>query len=416
MRQTTMRYCIIGLVIGLFYFNTAFCQSLTNEQIIFLKRNSKTIYIDSLQNQLNFSFLSPHVRDKKLILIGEPNHGSKEIFELRNSLIRYLHQETGTKAVLFEAGIGELITADINRANMSPSQMTNGLFGGWRTKEFVELMDYAKSQDISIAGFDVQRTGGSFNRILNEVAQKYKLDTLNTYDLESRYGLVRGELTNRKAVYDSLKTRTTRLILDYQKVKIELSIYIVKGTPKDLLFTITTVENRIKYLSYMLLFLKDKNWNRRWAARDSAMASNTQWLIDNIYKGQPVIIIGHNFHIGKYNENETVMGEILKAKYSSEMYSIGIFAGSGTYNDNSGKEVRIAPQDSVGLDIKHIITNLHSTATFLDIPDKLLKGSDWLNQDITINDTFIDLQNSNKMVLSKTFDGLILLKRVSPTK
>ena len=159
-----MRYYIIGLVIGLFSFNTAFCQSLTNEQIIFLKRYSKTIYIDSLQNQSNFSFLSPHVRDKKLILIGEPNHGSKEIFELRNSLIKYLHQETGTKAVLFEVGIGELITADINRANMSPSQMTDGLFGGWRTKEFVELMDYAKAQNISIAGFDVQRTGGSFNR------------------------------------------------------------------------------------------------------------------------------------------------------------------------------------------------------------------------------------------------------------
>lgn len=412
-----MRYRILAVVIGLFCSPAAYSQSLTNEQTIFLKRNAKTIHQDSSQKQPDWSFLSSHVNAKKLILIGELNHGSKEIFELRNSLIKYLHQATGTKAILFESGIGELIAADLNRADMSPSQMTNGLFGGWRTKEFVELMDFAKAQNNSVSGFDVQRTGGSFNSILNEIAQKYKLDTtLRTDRLESRYGLAARELTSRKAVYDSLKTGITNLIIDYQKVKTELSKYITKEAPKELLFAGITIENRIKYLSYMLLFLKDKNWNNRWAARDSAMANNVQWLINNVYKDQPVIIIGHNFHIGKHNENETVMGEILKAEYNAEMYSIGIFAGSGAYNDNSGNEVKMIPPDSAQLDIKHIIANLQGITTFVDIPDKPSKGSDWLNKPIIINDTFIDLQNSNHMILSKTFDGLILLKSVSPPK
>lgn len=74
----------------------------------------------------------------------------------------------------------------------------------------------------------------------------------------------------------------------------------------------------------------------------------------------------------------------------------------------------MVPPDSAGLDIKHIISQLDGEVNFLDIPEKFSKGSDWLVQEIIINDTFIDLENSNKMVLSKTFDGLILLKRVSP--
>ena len=164
----------------------------------------------------------------------------------------------------------------------------------------------------------------------------------------------------------------------------------------------------------MLQFLKDKDWNRRWAARDSAMAKNVEWLIEREFKEGPVIIIGHNYHIGKYNENEKVMGELLAPGYGNDMYSIGIFAGSGSFNDNSGGVVKMVPPDSAGLDIKHIISQLDGEVNFLDIPEKFSKGSDWLVQEIIINDTFIDLENNNKMVLSKTFDGLILLKRVSP--
>jgi erythromycin esterase len=409
-----MKYSTIGLIIGLRAFSVAYCQSLTNEQVTFLKSSSRTVYVDSLQDQPDWSFLLPHVQDKNLILIGEFNHGSKEIFEWRNSLIMYLHQKTGTKTILFESGIGELVAADLNRASLTPFQMTDGLFGGWRTKEFVELMSYVKSHNISIAGLDVQRTGGTFNPVLKEVVKKYKLDTLSIYDLESRYSLAARELTNKKAIYDSLRIITEKLILDYQKVKNELITFITKDAPKDLLLVNITLENRIKYLSYMLEFLKDKDWNRRWAARDSAMANNAQWLIENVYKDGPVIIVAHNYHIGKYNENETVMGEVLAPGYRNDMYSIGIFAGSGSFNDNSGKVVEMVPPDSVGLDIKHIITQLNGEVTFLNIPSKFSNGSDWLNQEITINDTFIDLENSNKMVVAKTFDALILLKSVSP--
>ncbi|HEV7783653.1 MAG TPA: hypothetical protein VGO58_20420 [Chitinophagaceae bacterium] len=54
-----------------------------------------------------------------MVLIGEPNHGSKEIFLLRNSLIKFLHESHGFDIILFESGIGELIRADISKDQLT---------------------------------------------------------------------------------------------------------------------------------------------------------------------------------------------------------------------------------------------------------------------------------------------------------
>ncbi len=300
-----MNYYLVGICIGLLAFNISFSQSITVEQKAFLKENSTTLCLDSLQDQADWNSLLPHVKDKRFILLGELNHGSKEIFELRNSLIRFLHENLGINVILFESGIGELVTADMKMDSMPPSQMIRGLTGVWQTEEFIHLMDYVKSQNISISGFDVQRTGRSFSDILNRLVKQYELDTTRCNNLEFRYGIAAKELAKRNAVYDSLKTNITQLIGDYAQTKNELAAPLNKDNSRELQFATVVLENRLTYLTYMLQFLQDKDWSKRWAARDSAMASNVQWLVENVYGNQPMIIVGHNYHIGKYNENHT---------------------------------------------------------------------------------------------------------------
>ena len=388
---------------------------LTREQQRFLKTNAKPAHYDSITQTADWSSLLPYVKNKKIILLGEFNHGSREVFEVRNSIIKFLHKELGVKAILLESGIGELAAVDLDRDNLTPRQMLNGLFGGWRTKEFADLMEYAKQKNISVSGFDVQRTGSEFKYLLQNAVKKYNIDTNLTYNLEARFGTITRSLSNSKAIYDSAQLKTNALIADYKKLGTVLKSLIVKESSTALLFTNVTVENRIRYLSYMLRFVKDRNFKTRWAARDSAMAANTQWLINTFYKNQPVIVIAHNFHIGKYNESEIVMGELLKEKNNAVMYGVGFFAGSGTYHDNSGKIASLMAPDSAALDIKHIVNHV-ATPAFINIPEKFSAGSEWLNQEIIVNDTFINLNKGNKMILSKTFDGLILLKKVSPPK
>lgn len=388
-------------------------QPLNKDQLAFIQKNSATISRE--EGMPEWKALSGELKDKRLILIGEFNHGSGEIFQLRTSLIRHLHKTLGVNVTLFESGMGELILADADKQTMTAAQMTNGLFAGWRTAEFVELMDYVKTENLSIAGFDVQRSGGSFRFLLKEVADRNKVDSLYYHNLEQRYGVLMQELTGKNAVYDSLRPKTQKLINDYRSLQ-DILQRNSKGSSKELLLTIATLRNRTRYLSYMLAFLKDRDFHKRWAARDSAMAENVQWLVEHVYKNERVVIIGHNFHVAHYNKKETVMGELLYREYGKEMYSLGVFAGSGSYHDNGGVERKILPPDSAALDIKHIIQSLNGTVNYIPIPRTKSPGSEWLYQDIIVNDTFIDLDNSNKLNLSKSFDGLLLLKSVSPPK
>ncbi len=101
-------------------------------------------------------------------------------------------------------------------------------------------------------------------------------------------------------------------------------------------------------------------------------------------------------------------------EYGSQMYSIGVFAGEGSFSNNSGKEESLKPISNDGLDIKDIINALNCKVGFLNIPEKGSENSDWLFNEIIINNTFIDLSNSNKMILSNGFDGLIFIDKISP--
>ena len=412
MKSHATKFLTVGMLVVVS--SSIYCQTLTKDQLSYLQKNSKTVCQDSI-SEPEWDAVAKELKDKRFILLGEFNHGSKEIFELRNSLIKYLHEKQGINIILFESGIGELITADLNKRAMTAGQMTNGFFGGWRTKEFADLMGYVKSENLSIAGFDVQRSGGSFLLLLKSVCSKKNIDSTLYVNLEARYSQLNRELSNSKAIYDSLKTKTQKLIADYKTVLEKLSAS--SDTSKEMLLSIATIKNRIRYLSYMMTFLKDRNWSNRWAARDSAMAENIQWLVENIYKNERVIIVAHNFHIERYSENETVMGEILDARYGKEMFVMGVFAGMGSFSNNAGKEQQMLVPDSTALDIKHIIQKLNGTANYISIPKSQSKGNEWLYEPIVVNDTFIDVTNTNnKLNLSKSFDGLLLLNKVSPPK
>jgi erythromycin esterase-like protein len=391
-------------------------QVLTNDQKNFLKESSVTVCIDTNFSRAEWKVIADRVKNKQIILLGEFNHSSKEIFQTRNSLIRYLHEKAGINVILLESGIGEIASTDLGKETLSPRQMTNGLVGSWRTQEFRDLMAYVKAENMSISGFDVQRTGDSFALLLEETARKHKIDSVHFYNLEQRYGIARQELSNAKTIYDSVRVRTHQLIGDYKRMADELKKVNTRQVPESLKFCIITLKNRVQFLSYMLAFLKDRDWSKRWAARDSAMAENIEWLRGNIYANQRVIVVGHNFHIARFNDAESVMGEILAARYGREMYSLGVFAGSGSFEDNFGRPEVMAIPDSTSLDIKHIIAGLKGSVNFIHIREKSIRGSEWLREPVTVNDTFIDLTGTNKMILADYFDGLLLLDRVSPPK
>ncbi len=152
-----------------------FGQNLSTRQKAFLIKSATLVKADSISNTHYWEGLGNAIRNKRIVLLGEFTHGASEISTLRNDLIRYLHQKKGFNVILFESGIGEVVLNDFRKEKLSPKQMTYGFIGPWRTQEFVELMTYVKSNDLSIARFDVQRSDSHLNTYLKRRAKKKSL-------------------------------------------------------------------------------------------------------------------------------------------------------------------------------------------------------------------------------------------------
>lgn len=391
---------------------STYSQSLSSGQHQYLDKQIKIIAKDTVLENARWEPVASQLKNKNMIFLGEQNHGSKELFRWRNDLIQYLHQKHGFNTVLFESGIGELLNADGNESTLSSIQMTRRLFGGWRTAEFRDLMAYINSEQMGWAGFDVQRSGGSFKNSLDMICKKNHIDSVFYSELESRYSQIQSQLNNRKSVYDSLQSTTFKLIHDYHALYSRMGELNDQALTHQFLFVRQTLKNRMVYLNYMLSFLNDHDFHKRWASRDSMMAENLIWLKDHIYPGQKIIIIAHNFHVSRWNEMESSMGEIIHSRYPQQTYVLGLFSREGSYADNSGNPVSMTAPDSTRLDIKHLIGAMKGYAGFMDLKNKTIPR--WLYDPVVVNDSFIDLNGSNQLILPKHFDGLLMLQKVSP--
>ncbi|MDX1479167.1 MAG: erythromycin esterase family protein [Saprospiraceae bacterium] len=379
-------------------------QTLDASQMSFIREHVVQLGTDPAGSDADWEPVISAIGDKQYVCLGEFNHGSREVFIARNHLIRALHQQLGFDLILFESGLGEVGVIEKTKDTLTRSALTSGFFGGWRTSEFADLIDYARQHDITVAGYDVQRTG----RIFSDYLERKSGEPGSFAALEQRFVQVKSRLSNYRTEYHEVAPETEDLIARYRAWRDSLDWH-------DPLVE-QTLTNRIRYLAYMLDFVETKDWNARWAARDQAMADNVQWLLQQYGRERKAIIVGHNFHIARRNDREEVMGEFLRQPLGQDMFVIGVFAAGGTFHNNAGKPEQMSPADTTMLDIKHVIHAASGPLTFLAIPEQVVQGSEWLFEPIAVHDTFIDLSGSDQMTLSQAFDALLLLDRVTPPK
>lgn len=370
----------------------------------------------------DFRALKNILKDNRVVALGEFTHGGKEINLLKAELIKYLHEELGYDLLLFEAGVGEGIAIEFDRQQLTKGQLlTAGLPGPWHTEEYLELMTYLKATpELTIAGFDVQRTGRSFDRLLKKMLPIAGADTAQYHQLETQFGQMMRQFSNRKAKADDAmlaqKEKLKRQYLDLtQLFTTQKSRLEKQWDQQQLTLVLKTFSNRIAYLDYFIRFKLNNNYRERWAARDSLMADNASWLIRECYPDKKVIISAHNFHIDKANEQELTMGEVLAAELGESYYAIGVFGGKGSYANNGRKE-EIMSITKAKNDIQQMVLGFEQEITLLPIPGQATPSTAWLLEPVLVNHSFINLANERHMRLDQAFDAIIGIQNISPPK
>jgi len=292
------------------------------------------------------------LKDKKIVALGENLHGVREYNSTKLELIKYLHEELGFNVLAIESDVAKNYFGNLNKSNIADTILLKELFTPpWHTEEHLEIVRYLKKKpNLNIIGFDVE-----VKIPVIEIAEKLNIEI------------------------DTLNPRLELFQENYSKWREVNGRYRVKI-----------------------------------GQRDSTMAEVTKWIINELYKGEKIIISGHNSHISNKEIQGACMGEILKKEYGNEYYSIGFFHSLGNPKHVLRKiiyknEKSELPENS----IQFKFLKSGKRKLFVDIKNQNMKDN-WLFEEL-YNILLVD-KYKFKMKLADSFDGLIWIKEVTHPK
>tara|TARA_Y100000588_G_scaffold90283_1_gene97110 strand:+ start:14270 stop:15703 length:1434 start_codon:yes stop_codon:yes gene_type:complete len=424
----------------LFYF---FSSQYINGQVTPLQNIINDIDSDDYLNHNQYSFLSPIVNDKDVVLLGESIHLTREFPLLRIGMIKYLNQYHDFNVIAMEGGATDYwVTQDILfSSEKNESDFTEALSSFpfiWNTPEVQKLIEYQAStlqstNPLYITAYDVQQGIGQGTK--NEKAFKLLAERLMRYSdppqnfILEDWVAAMSPISNHCIKYESS---------DYQKVLSAIDLFeewvdsvapeIKKqypNIPHDII--LKTMPKSFRASLALCDELGGFNMSRYKVVRDSLGFINTMDLIQTIPNNK-ILIWGHLSHvyydsqdnvISEYGEFKNLavgptVGERLKDALGSKVYTIIPFAESGStiliYNDlnlDIGYS-KIESSSKLG----DLLSKASEKDFFLDLQSSALTAEDYPELFTKQPFALEGLKSDFKINYTSDMDGLIWIKKI----
>ena len=424
----------------LFYF---FSSQYINGQVTPLQNIINDIDSDDYLNHNQYSFLSPIVNDKDVVLLGESIHLTREFPLLRIGMIKYLNQYHDFNVIAMEGGAADYwVTQDILfSSEKNESDFTEALSSFpfiWNTPEVQKLIEYQAStlqstNPLYITAYDVQQGIGQGTK--NEKAFKLLAERLMRYSdppqnfILEDWVAAMSPISNHCIKYESS---------DYQKVLSAIDLFeewvdsvapeIKKqypNIPHDII--LKTMPKSFRASLALCDELGGFNMSRYKVVRDSLGFINTMDLIQTIPNNK-ILIWGHLSHvyydsqdnvISEYGEFKNLavgptVGERLKDALGSKVYTIIPFAESGStiliYNDlnlDIGYS-KIESSSKLG----DLLSKASEKDFFLDLQSSALTAEDYPELFTKQPFALEGLKSDFKINYTSDMDGLIWIKKI----
>jgi erythromycin esterase len=382
--------------------------------------NSKDFHADNS----DLDFLKEAVGNKRIVLLGEQDHGDGTISPVRARIIKYLHEEMDFNVIAYESDFfsyNKRLKLD-KLEKLTADDIKNDHWDFWGKN--AELDDYynylAENQtELFVEGFDCQMSISQgfkgFPEYFKSYIEKGKI-SFNAEDEEFYF----------KSLDQLCKNPWKRSCSDKEKF-IALTDKIIKENTemdKQYIQELISLKQFVKHL-----YAESKD---RMKTRDRFMFANLKWLLNEKYKDQKIIVWAHNGHIPKDytkvippEEIEAIeadgfsmswigftMGELLYREMPEDVYSIGSISYAGKYN-HQGYQYDFNSTADIETENNSLETEIHKQNIdygFIDMK-KFQKESGLDNY--TLADSHNEPGDAD---WSKVFDAFIYIDKMEPIK
>ena len=392
-----------------------------------IQDNVHAISIDPSSTSFqDLEYLGKAIENKRIIILGEQEHGDGSTFAAKARLVKYLHEKLGYNVLTFESDmismneVWKQVTTDKKDLAKAISQ---NIYPVWTNCEQANIVfqyivtEYQKGSTIKLGGFDNQITGvaafKSLKALLGDSLQKYN----------SAFYIAHSDFFKRQ-LDTALSLLSRSFTLNQAETKVFYqsfisSLAIINGELFSLHSQISqSVESILSF--YKQLLLRDTDHDLESSqVRDAQMASNLKWLVSNKYLHEKIIVWAANTHI--IRNNDTDLNKKYKIPFSmgqnftkdssiaKQTYIIGFTGYSGISQRAFGNMPAINISKSKKNSLESWVNETGHESAFINFQQ--FQKSEIAQQAFTMN--FINWLDAKSEWIN-AYDGVIYIQETIP--
>ncbi len=363
----------------------------------------------------DLAFLDALVDGRRVVQLGESSHGVSEFNMTKVRLIKYLHEHLGYDVVAFESGLLSCFLANSVPTERTPLEtMKDSIYAVWQCEETLELFEYLNQtleteRPLTLAGFDYRyfKARPSFWRDIVACADSTYSQVVHSFverlGAEADFGRIAALPDSRRQSYlDHFQGLAQFLDQHMEEIR-----NCWQGDPLAPLVVRQAAMAEARFLNDY------RSGEHDFASRDSCMADNLEFLLDELYPDKKFIVWAHNGHI-RHRGNAVVwygfrsMGQNLAERRRHDLYTIGFFMGRG-YSVTNGKDLYRISDPPAGT-LAAVLEQARQKYLFVDLTRAPVgEVTSWM--DMIINARTWGFGTSNQ-VLREQYDALIYVDDV----
>ena len=336
----------------------------------------------------DIAFLREVVGDARIVSLGENTHGTRDFFEMKARILRFLVEEMGFDAFAIEATWPEANRLDqyVRGGEGDPEVLLSGLyFWTWNTESVLEMIEWIRDHneaggDVGFYGVDMQYPGMAVHNVVEyfgAVDPDRTPQVSTRVDCLGRYANDPAGLfpdPNYRAQADSYRA-ACGASLDEVRELLLANRDAYEAVSGEEGFAVALQSLRVA-VQYHLSVTGDQT-------RDESMAENTIWIDERLGPDSRMVLWAHNFHVSK---QPGAQGWYMQGKYGDAMVVVGFTHEGGRFTavHQRGSSYLGLAEHTLGvprpLSYEHYLSSAPAPRFVLDMRnrDTNSAGSSWL--------------------------------------